>query len=253
MLVSDGQAAVAGEPGEGALYNPAVSSEMGAALNPTARDAWDDAAGTAFLAAAAMVIGLVGVELARPAPRAATMAGPDRRHGVQGRGQHTAVVAVGAAERQAKRRTTGVRDKVALGARLAAIRRVRSDFRAPLLAAMLALSSAARRQSICPAACRRSSKARCKAAQTPASCQSRSLRQQLIPEPHPISEASISQGRPDRSTNRMPVSAALSGRRGRPPFGLGRSRGKSGSIAAQRSSGTRGFAMLPKTLNSWFR
>jgi len=151
-LIPDGQAAVAGEPGEGALDNPAVSSEMGAALDPAACDARGDAAGAALTTAAAMVVGLVGVELARPAPGTATMAGPDRRHGIQGRGQHTAVVAVCPAERQAKRRAAGVRDDMALGARLAAIRRVRPDFRAPLLAAMLALSSAARRQSICPAA-----------------------------------------------------------------------------------------------------
>ena len=90
------------------------------------------------------------------------------------------------------------------------------------------------------------------AAQTPATCQSRSRRQQLIPDPQPISAGSISQGRPDFSTNKMPVSAARSESRGRPPFGFGRSRGSSGSIAAQRSSGTRGFAMPGVTLSSRF-
>jgi hypothetical protein len=152
VLVSDGQATVSGEPGKGALDNPTVSSEVGAALDPTARDARGDAPDAALLAAAAVVVSLVGVELARPAPGPATMAGPDRWHGIQRQSQQAAVVAVGPAERQAKRRAAGVRDEVALGARLAAIRRVRSDRLTPLLAAMLALSSAARRQSICPAA-----------------------------------------------------------------------------------------------------
>ena len=151
-LVSDAQAAVAGEPGEGPLHNPPVATEVGAALDATAGDARDDAAGAALLAAPAVVVGLVGVELVRPTARTATMAGPYRRDGVQGRGQHAAVVAVGPTERQAERRAAGIRDEVALGTRLTPVRRVGPDRLAPLLAAMLALSSAARRQSICPAA-----------------------------------------------------------------------------------------------------
>ena len=175
-LVSDGQAAVAGQPGEGAFHDPAVSAEVGAAFDATSDNAWGDAAGAALLAAAPVIVGLVGVELLRSAAWAAPVPVPDGWDGVEGCCQHAAVVAVGAAQCQAKRRAPGIRDEVALGARLAAIRRVRPDFRTPLLAATLALSSAALRQSICPAAWRRSSSARCKAAQTPASCQSRSRR-----------------------------------------------------------------------------
>ena len=53
--------------------------------------------------------------------------------------------------------------------------------------------------------------------------------------PAAISAGSISHGRPDLSTNRMPVSAARSGRRGLPPFGLGGSGGGSGVIAARNA------------------
>ena len=63
----------------------------------------------------------------------------------------------------------------------------------------------------------------------------------------------IPRGRHDPGTNSMPVSAARSGSRGRPPSGWGRSRGSSGSIAAQRSSGTGGFAMPRRTLNIQLR
>jgi hypothetical protein len=118
---------------------------------------------------------------------------------------------------------------------------------------MLALSGAARRQSICPALCNRSSSTRCSAAQTPAACQSRSRRQQDMPEPQPISAGSISHGMPDFSTNTMPASAARSGIGGRPPFDFGRAGGSSGSIAAQRSSGTRGRAMPAPTRQTRFR
>ena len=47
---------------------------------------------------------------------------------------------------------------------------------------------------------------------------------------------SISKGRPERSTNKMPVSAARFDTRGRPPLGLGRSAGSSGSTLDQSSS-----------------
>ena len=50
-LIPDGQA-VASEPSEGALDNPAVSTEVGAALDPTACNTRGDAAGAALLAAA---------------------------------------------------------------------------------------------------------------------------------------------------------------------------------------------------------
>lgn len=46
-----------------------------------------------------------------------------------------------------------------------------------------------------------------------------------------------------RSTNRMPVSAARSSRRGLPPFGLGGSGGIRGSMIAHRASETRGAAI----------
>ncbi len=77
--------------------------------------------------------------------------------------------------------------------------------------------------------------------QTPAACQSRRRRQQVTPEPQPISWGSISQGMPDFSTKMMPVSAARSGTRGRPPLGLGGSGGNRGSTIAHNSSGTSGF------------
>ena len=77
----------------------------------------------------------------------------------------------------------------------------------------------------------------------PAACQSRSRRQHVMPDPQPISWGSISQGMPERSTNRMPVSAARFGTGGRPPLGLGRSGGRSGSTMAHNSSETSGLLM----------
>jgi hypothetical protein len=115
------------------------------------------------------------------------------------------------------------------------------------LAGTLALSTQARLQSIAPARPRRSSRTRCSFFQTPAACQSRSRRQHVMPDPQPLSCGSISQGTPLVSTNRMPVSAARCGIGGRPPFGVGRSGGNSGSIRVHNSSGTRGLAMPTRT------
>jgi hypothetical protein len=126
---------------------------------------------------------------------------------------------------------------MALAARFAAIRRIRPGLRAPLLAGAKALSTLARRQSILSASPKRSKTDWCKRAQTPACCQSRKRRQQVTPLPQPISWGNISQGMPLLSTKRIPVKAARSGTRGRPPFGLGGSGGNSGLMLSHTPIG----------------
>lgn len=190
-----------------------------------------------------MIVGLVGVQLARPAARATAAARAHRRDGVECGGQLRAVVGIRPCQDDTERCAAGIDDEVALRARLAAVCRVRAGRRPPFLAGMLALSSAARPQSSCPALSSRSSRARCRAIHTPAICQSRSRRQHDMPEPQPISCGRYSHGRPVRRTNRMPASAARSGIGGRPPFGRGRAGGSSGAITAHRSSGTRVLAI----------
>jgi hypothetical protein len=134
-------------------------------------------------------------------------------------------------------------EDVALRARLAPIGRVRARRRAPLLAAIEALSREARLKSMPFWRPSRSRSACCRRSHTPAFCQSRKRRQQVIPEPQPISRGSNSHGAPERSTKRIPVSAARSEVRGRPPFGLARSGGRSGAISAHRPSGRSGLAI----------
>jgi hypothetical protein len=217
-FVADGQTAVAVHPGMGAFNHPAVPTKASAALDPTPGDPGHDAAGLALLAAASVIVAFVGMQLIWPLSRTAHPT-PDRWDRIQRRCQHPAIMLVCGSDQEAKRRAASVGDEMTLRARLATIRGVRPGRRPPLFAATDTLSSEARRQSICPAACSCSSRTRCRPAQIPASCQSRNRRRQLIPDPQPISVGSISQGKPERSTNRIPVSAARSGRRGRPPFG----------------------------------
>jgi len=132
-----------------------------------------------------------------------------------------------------------------LRARFATIRRIRAGLVAPFFAGTLEASSAARDQSMADAAWSSSSKTWCNLRQTPASFQSRSRRQQVMPLPQPISWGSISQGIPLLRTNRIPAKAARSGTGGRPPFGLRRRLGSSGATRAHNLSPTNAAATPP--------
>jgi hypothetical protein len=91
----------------------------------------------------------------------------------------------------------------------------------------------------------RSKKTLWRRSQTPAFCQSRRRRQQVIPEPQPICGGNISHGMPVMSTNKMPVRTARSAMGGRPPLGRGFCGGSNGSIALHNSSETIGLAIKP--------
>ena len=65
-FVADGEAAVAGEPGEGAFDDPAVTSEAGAVLGLASRDHGFDAALPQLLAVAFGVVAAVGEQTVRP-------------------------------------------------------------------------------------------------------------------------------------------------------------------------------------------
>src|SRR5690242_17187617 len=109
---------------KGYFHHPTVPAQALAALDPAPGDARDDAAPAAGAAAAGVVVGLVGVQLRRaPAGPASRLA--DRRHGVERLLEHGAVVDVGGREQDRERDALPVDHEVALGARLAAVGRVR--------------------------------------------------------------------------------------------------------------------------------
>ena len=251
-LVSDSQPPEAAEPSERAFDHPAMPSQAFRTVDAAPRNTRLDGTPAQRSAAMREVVALVGMELGRPP------AGPPPtlahwRHGIDQLFEEAAVVDVCRGQPESERDALGIGDEVALGAGSAAIGRVGAGLLAPLLAGTQALSTQARLQSMAPAQPKRSSRTRCSLVQTPAACQSRSRRQQVIPDPQPISWGSISQGMPLFSTKMMPFSAARFGISGRPPFGLGRSGGNSGSISIHNSSGTRGLAMPARTAPSYRR
>ena len=143
-----------------------------------------------------------------------------------------------------------IHNQVPLRTVLAPIRGIRACLRPPKSARTEQLSKAEVDQSMasaCPNSSRRACQIFC---QTPAACQSRSRRQQVMPLPQPISRGRYSQGVPVLSTNRMPVRQARSDTRGRPPFGLGGSGGICGWMRSHSSSVSSGLAMATSSMTS---
>lgn len=238
-------------PGMGSFYHPAVSAKAVLGLNPSARNAGLDASISARTAAPRVVVAFVGVQLGETKPRttSGTRNGGDT---IQQIFQNLGVVNVGCRQQQAQRNALSIDEKMMLRARFAFVRRVGAGLVAPFLAATVAESTTARLQSISPARPSFSRSKRRNRSQTPASCQSLRRRQQVMPLPQPISWGSISQGMPLRRTNKMPVKAARSGTRGRPPFGLGFSGGNSGAICSHSLSSRRGRILRPRVTRTRF-
>ena len=241
-VIANAQASEAAQPRKRTLRDPAVPAQLLLALDAAARDPRDDVARAALRPAVARVIGFVRIQLR--GPLAGAPQGPlAGRHRIQHRRQGERVGVVGRAQAERQRDTLAVVEHVLLRAGTPPVGRIAAGDLAPLFAGTSRLSRLARDQSIRSALPSRSSSVRCKRSQTPASCQSRSRRQQVTPLPQPISGGSSSHGMPLRSTNRIPVSVARSDTRGRPPLGFGGSTGSNGSITSHSSSLTRGLLM----------
>jgi hypothetical protein len=152
---------------------------------------------------------------------------------------------VAAGKRDRERAAAAAGDQVVLGAAAGAVDRARAGLGAPPKARTCELSITARDQSIRSASFSLANSNSCKRCQTPASCHSRNLRQQVMPEPQPISCGRYSQGIPVCNTNKIPVSTLRSSSRLRPGkrCRLG-TFGTSGSIKPHNSSDTNGLAIV---------
>jgi len=245
-FVAHTEAAAPQQPGQRALHHPAVSSESFGGVDPTSRNPRRNATSAQGTAEVRGIVGLIGVEfgrsLARPARSPARS--DDRGNVVDQRERLRGVVGIGGREADRQRDAVAIDNQVVLGAKLAPVDRVRTGLLAPLLARALRLSRLARLQSMAASSPNQFSSVSCSRCQTPACCQSRSRRQQVVALPQPSSLGSNRQGQPVRRTKMMPPRAARSGLCGRPPFGLGGSLGSRGPMASQRSSGTRDVAFM---------
>jgi hypothetical protein len=243
-LVAYLQPPIAIQPGQGAFHHPAITPQPCAGVNSLARNSRDDVALLEYPMTARIVIAFIRVQLLRSLPRPSVRT-ENRGDGVNHRLKHLRIVNVCPRMSARQRDTTAVDHKVALRARFAPVRRVGAGFLSPPGAGTVPESSEARDQSIWSATPSRSSRVRWRSSHTPAACQSRKRRQQVIPLPQPISWGSSSQGMPVLSTKRIPVKAARFPMQGRPPFGLGGCGGNSGSSIAHSSSDISRCAIRP--------
>lgn len=168
-----------------------------------------------------------------------------QRHGVHQREQLGDVVLIGGRQDRDERNPLRVGENVMFRPGLAAIGRVRSSFFPPRNARSDALSTTARSKSRSPRRRNSVSRALCNRFQTPARCHRTRRRQQVLPDPQPISGGSMFQGMPLRSTNRMPVKTARSGIGLRPAYRRRRERrfGSRGSMHVHNSSSSKGLVM----------
>lgn len=223
------QLAECGQPGVRALYDPAMSSESVVALDTSAGNTVLDAPTLEMGATARKVVALVRVQFAGPATRPAALA-CNRRQGINQLVEHHRVMTIGPGDAEHHRDALAIRDEVTFAAKFSPVRRVRACVRAPRGLGTLAPSMLKRLKSSLSTLRSSSSSARCRPCHTPAACQSRSRRQQVMPLPKPSSCGSSSHGMPVRSTNRTPFRAISSLTRGRPPLADGTNAGSSGSI-----------------------
>jgi len=230
-FIADPQAAELVQPTDGPLHNPTEDAQSAAVLGITFGDAGLDAS---FGQLPPMRIGIVrpiAKEFIGASHRTAHLPG-DGRNRIHQRDQLRYVVPVGPREPNGKRNAFRICDEMVFRPVFPAIHGAGTGIFAPPTARTWLESTTAADRSSCSSARSRSSKVLWTLSQTPAFCQASRYRQQLMPDPQPISWGRSSQGMPLFSTNRMPVSTWRRSRGLRPGNftrrGLGG--GRSGSI-----------------------
>jgi hypothetical protein len=143
--------------GEGPLHHPALAPEAGAVGGAPAGDDRSDAAPAHQAAVLVVVVGAVAEHL-YGAPSGPAEAATERAHRVDQGHQLGDIVAVAAGERHRQRDPRGLDQQVVLGAQTGAIDRARAAQEPPKTARTWLESTAARDQSIWPAAFRRTSR-----------------------------------------------------------------------------------------------
>ena len=128
-----------------------MAAEAFLRFDATSRNAVLDPADATRHSTLLEIVAFVRVDLPRAPARAPRPSAFQRRNRVQQLFEELTVVDVGRGQADRERNPFGVDHKMALAARSALIRRIRAEAIAPLFAATLELSMAARLQSISPA------------------------------------------------------------------------------------------------------
>jgi len=242
-LVANPQTAELVKPTEGAFDYPAKDAQTTAVIGIATRDAGCYADRFQGLAMRIRIIGTVGKQFVETIAWTAHFAF-DGRYVVDQFEQFGDIMLIGCRGVCDDGNAVAIRQQMVFGAQFSPIYRAGAGFFAPPTARIVALSTAHRAKSISSAVRRRSKSVWWMAAQTPASCQSRRRRQQVIPQPQSISWGSISQGMPEVRTKRIPVRHLRSSIGFRPGFFFRRGlSGICGSMQFHSSSLSSALAM----------
>ena len=241
-LITDFQTTIAVQPGKGSFDYPTMFTKPFLTFYSAPGNSWSDPACSQGLAIMPTIVPFVGVQFLRTLSRATTLL-MNSRDGIHHSFQHGRFMHIGSRVSYNEWDSSSFDHNMALRARFAAICWVRAGRFAPPGAGTMPASRLARDQSNCSAPASFSNSVWCSRSQTPAACQSRNRRQQVIPLPQPISAGSVSQGMPVCRTNKTPAKTARLETRGLPPFGFLGSGGSRGSILCHSSSLTNCFAM----------
>jgi len=242
-FVADAQSAELVEPAQGTLDHPTRFAQAAAVrLADLGQQVLDAEAleeeGVGFAAVSTITLHDVGT------PPRATHFASNPLQGDKHRNKLSAVVDVGTGQSEAQGHAFGIGEKMMLAARFASVCRVRPRLSPPKTARTELESATARDQSIWSAAWRRARSSWWRRSQTPASCQSRSLRQQVMPLPQPISSGRSSHPIPVFSTKRTPVNAARLDTGLRPGYRHRRAfSGNKGSMISHSKSSINGLAI----------
>ena len=167
-----------------------------------------------------------------------------RRNAINQRQQLCNIMPIGSSQFNCQWKPISICYQMLFRAFFTAIRGVWAGFCPPKTARTEEESTMAREKSIWLAWCSLFNSVRYILSHTPSFCQSRNLRQQVIPQPHPISLGKSSHPIPVFRTNKIPVRAFLSGTGFRPGYlNLRFFFGSIGSIISHNPSSSIGFAM----------
>jgi hypothetical protein len=243
-LVADAKTVEIMEPGMRPLDDPSILSEPAAVLIAALGEYRFDTPLAQFLSVCFRVVSAISIDNLRLLQRAP--ANPaDGWNGVDEWQQLCDVVTIGTGQDDRERHAVCVGRDVVLGARSRTVYGVRPSFWPAPIARTEDESTTTREKSIWPAARNSASSTSCSRFHTPASCQSRKRRQQVTPEPQPISAGKSRQRSPVRNTNTMPLNAARSATGLRPGYFSRRAFGwgSNGSSRCHNSSSMIGLSI----------
>ena len=203
-FITDTKTTIFVQPRKSTLNNPPIHPKTTSILRVSLSQKGLNKLSTKLLAMRFAIVSSVSQQRSRTSNRP-TYLSCYRRDSIDQRQQLCNIVAVRPSQSHGQRNTIGIGHQMVFRTFFAAIRGIWACFRPPKTARTEAESTTAREKSIWSA--RRSwlSKTRWILSQTPAFCQSRRRRQQVIPEPQPISWGRSSHAIPVLRTKRMPL------------------------------------------------